>query len=597
MRRFCILIVGPYPKFEEAARPIIAEFPNVDFELRSGDEFSAISIFNAYPQNTFDAIVTRGAIAAILRQVTSIPVVEIDVSLLDILQAINQPDFSEQHVAVVGYSSIISSAKKVFEVLRLTNVEIHEVYRAEVKGRVAELADRGITMIIGDSPSVIAAETNGLRALLIRSSDDCIRQAIIAAIYYSELMSKGQEMSQIFQTVVENIKFRIILMDQVGNIIIDNNAFQIVDQQAFQKELLLSIPILLQQPSNKVCKKIGPQDVEIIGKCVSYCNKNCFLFFISQIQKGYSSQVDITIEKASCKISSPQFIEALCANNPRIQSIVDVVSVSVHPAPVIILGEYGTGKSSLARYLHSLRKEKNAPFIFVRCNHLSRKRWTAFINKANSPLNENGCTLYLENVHLLSPELQNELSSYIIDSAADRRHFIISSSTSKIHHLLSNDQFLYPFYQKISSLQIVLSPLRNSPTSVSVFAKIFLSSANQEYQKNVQDFGEGVLELLARQLWNTNLSQLKTFIQQLVLTARSPYITFEEANSLLSNENTISSDETIPTDSKVFDLTKTLDEIEYDIIQYVLVEENMNQSAAAKRLGISRNTIWRKLRS
>ena len=595
MKRFRILIIAPYLSFQETAAPVIQEFPTVDFEMHTGDEFTAISIFNSYPPNAFDAIITRGAIAAILRQFTSVPVVEVDVSLLDILRAINQPGFSDQRVAVVGYSSIINSVKKVFEVLQLKNTEIYEVRYAEVKERVAELADRGFSLIIGDVPSVNAAMANGLRGLLILSSEDCIRQSVIAAIYYSELMEKGQEITQIFQTVIDNLKFRIILMDQIGNVIVDNRAFEITDHQTFKKELLLFIPVLLQQSTDRGCKKIGTQGIEIIGKRVSYRNQDCFLFFISLIHKGYASQADITIEKPLSVTLSPEFINTLQKNNPRVQAVAEIVSASVSPPPVLILGEYGTGKSSLAYYLHGLRKEPMAPFIFVRCNLLTRKRWNAFLDKTASPLNENGCTLYLENIHLLPIELQQELSAYIVDSAADQRHFIIASATNRIHHLLSNDQFLYPLYQKISSLHVILAPLREFPDSITDFSQIFLTAANQEYQKSIRGFEEGVVALLEQQHWNTNLSQLKTFIQQLVLTAQGAQITLKEAQTLLLNDNTIPPEETEYLNYSGIDITKPLEEIERDIIQHVLMEENMNQSAAARRLGISRNTIWRKL--
>ena len=595
MKRFRILIIAPYLSFQETAAPVIQEFPTVDFEMHTGDEFTAISIFNSYPPNAFDAIITRGAIAAILRQFTSVPVVEVDVSLLDILRAINQPGFRDLRVAVVGYSSIINSVKKVFEVLQLKNTEIYEVRYAEVKERVAELADRGFSLIIGDVPSVNAAMANGLRGLLILSSEDCIRQSVIAAIYYSELMEKGQEITQIFQTVIDNLKFRIILMDQIGNVIVDNRAFEITDHQTFKKELLLFIPVLLQQSTDRGCKKIGTQGIEIIGKRVSYRNQDCFLFFISLMHKGYASQADITIEKPLSVTLSPEFINTLQKNNPRVQAVAEIVTASVSPPPVLILGEYGTGKSSLAYYLHGLRKEPMAPFIFVRCNLLTRKRWNAFLDKTASPLNENGCTLYLENIHLLPIELQQELSAYIVDSAADQRHFIIASATNRIHHLLSNDQFLYPLYQKISSLHVILAPLREFPDSITDFSQIFLTAANQEYQKSIRGFEEGVVALLEQQHWNTNLSQLKTFIQQLVLTAQGAQITLKEAQTLLLNDNTIPPEETEYLNYSGIDITKPLEEIERDIIQHVLMEENMNQSAAARRLGISRNTIWRKL--
>ena len=384
-------------------------------------------------------------------------------------------------------------------------------------------------------------------------------------------------------------------MDQIGNVIVDTRAFEITDHQTFKKELLLFIPVLLQQSTDRGCKKIGTQGIEIIGKRVSYRNQDCFLFFISLMHKGYASQADITIEKPLSVTLSPEFINTLQKNNPRVQAVAEIVTASVSPPPVLILGEYGTGKSSLAYYLHGLRKEPMAPFIFVRCNLLTRKRWNAFLDKTASPLNENGCTLYLENIHLLPIELQQELSAYIVDSAADQRHFIIASATNRIHHLLSNDQFLYPLYQKISSLHVILAPLREFPDSITDFSQIFLTAANQEYQKSIRGFEEGVVALLEQQHWNTNLSQLKTFIQQLVLTAQGAQITLKEAQTLLLNDNTIPPEETEYLNYSGIDITKPLEEIERDIIQHVLMEENMNQSAAARRLGISRNTIWRKL--
>ena len=384
-------------------------------------------------------------------------------------------------------------------------------------------------------------------------------------------------------------------MDQIGNVIVDNRAFEITDHQTFKKELLLFIPVLLQQSTDRGCKKIGTQGIEIIGKRVSYRNQDCFLFFISLMHKGYASQADITIEKPLSVTLSPEFINTLQKNNPRVQAVAEIVTASVSPPPVLILGEYGTGKSSLAYYLHGLRKEPMAPFIFVRCNLLTRKRWNAFLDKTASPLNENGCTLYLENIHLLPIELQQELSAYIVDSAADQRHFIIASATNRIHHLLSNDQFLYPLYQKISSLHVILAPLREFPDSITDFSQIFLTAANQEYQKSIRGFEEGVVALLEQQHWNTNLSQLKTFIQQLVLTAQGAQITLKEAQTLLLNDNTIPPEETEYLNYSGIDITKPLEEIERDIIQHVLMEEIMNQSAAARRLGISRNTIWRKI--
>ena len=136
-------------------------------------------------------------------------------------------------------------------------------------------------------------------------------------------------------------------------------------------------------------------------------------------------------------------------------------------------------------------------------------------------MNENGCTLYLENIHLLPIELQQELSAYIVDSAADQRHFIIASATNRIHHLLSNDQFLYPLYQKISSLHVILAPLREFPDSITDFSQIFLTAANQEYQKSIRGFEEGVVALL-EQMPDGELANLPKESIQMMLEEKIP---------------------------------------------------------------------------
>ena len=131
-------------------------------------------------------------------------------------------------------------------------------------------------------------------------------------------------------------------------------------------------------------------------------------------------------------------------------------------------------------------------------------------------------TSYLENIHLLPIELQQELSAYIVDSAADQRHFIIASATNRIHHLLSNDQFLYPLYQKISSLHVILAPLREFPDSITDFSQIFLTAANQEYQKSIRGFEEGVVALLEQQHWTVSYTHLDVYKRQLPATPDLP---------------------------------------------------------------------------
>ena len=97
------------------------------------------------------------------------------------------------------------------------------------------------------------------------------------------------------------------------------------------------------------------------------------------------------------------------------------------------------------------------------------------------------------------------------------------------------------------------------------------------------------MEYLKNCSWKLNLFQLHNVVKQLAISSTSFYITLKEVKYALNER----SSDTVQLQN--LDLSKTLDEIEKDVINLVLMEENMHQTKAAERLGISRSTLWRKL--
>ncbi len=101
-------------------------------------------------------------------------------------------------------------------------------------------------------------------------------------------------------------------------------------------------------------------------------------------------------------------------------------------------------------------------------------------------------------------------------------------------------------------------------------------------------FDDEALDILKKFDWELNLDQLQRAVRQLVLVTDKSYISARDVKTVLVHSN-IRTSKNFP-----IDLSKSLDEIERDIINYVIIDENMNQSRAAKRLRISRSTMWRK---
>ena len=185
--------------------------------------------------------------------------------------------------------------------------------------------------------------------------------------------------------------------------------------------------------------------------------------------------------------------------------------------------------------------------------------------------------------------VQHMLDRFLTETNLLRRNCVICSSRLKLADMVVNSLFVQSLYVKLELSSIFISPLRDQPEEIRSFASHFLNCYNSQYVKHLLGFREDAIELLYKHPWYMNIEELRQTIKKLVMACDANYISADAVNQvLLSLPN-------YTLDAAPIDLTKTLDEIELDIIKHVLINENMSHSQAAARLGISRSTLWRKL--
>lgn len=141
---------------------------------------------------------------------------------------------------------------------------------------------------------------------------------------------------------------------------------------------------------------------------------------------------------------------------------------------------------------------------------------------------------------------------------------------------------------QLSGFTINVPSLAQRREDIPAFVNRMLPQLNTLLSKSVVGMEPDAMELMTRFDWPLNLVQLEKVLRQIMAAPVSFYISAEEVQAVLSNEER-------KTTAASFDLSGTLEDIERRVIQQVLKEENMNQSAAAKRLGIGRSTLWRKI--
>lgn len=171
-----------------------------------------------------------------------------------------------------------------------------------------------------------------------------------------------------------------------------------------------------------------------------------------------------------------------------------------------------------------------------------------------------------------------------------RRHRLYATSSVDLAHLVKNNQFSLPLYRSFCGFTINLKPLALTPELILPLAAEILEWISKKFSKDCGGFEDEAKVLLQEFPWPLNIIQLVAVLQQLVINSDGFIITTELTKQVLDKETP---KEYVP--STMFDLTKPLAEIEQDVIMYVLRESNMNHSLAAKRLGIGRSTLWRKI--
>lgn len=146
-------------------------------------------------------------------------------------------------------------------------------------------------------------------------------------------------------------------------------------------------------------------------------------------------------------------------------------------------------------------------------------------------------------------------------------------------------------YYRLAEVTLPLPSLRERKEDIEGLSLLYINEYNAKYGKQVVGLRDEAREELERFEWRGNIHQLRQVIEEAVLLAKGLYIEQGEISEVLSTRR-MRTEYGKPD----FDLSGTLEEIEQRIIQQVLLEEGMNQVKTAERLGISRTTLWRKIK-
>lgn len=307
--------------------------------------------------------------------------------------------------------------------------------------------------------------------------------------------------------------------------------------------------------------------------------------------------------------------EELAGNNPQMRRVVEIIrKVAPTDSTVLIIGESGVGKEVVAQILHRLSPRKDKPFIAINCaalpetlleselfGHVQGAFTGAERDKRGLFAEADGGTIFLDEIGDMSLSTQAKLlrvlqngeirpvGSNTIQKVNVR---IISATNKDLLKAVEEKTFREDLYYRLNVVQIRVPPLRDRKEALPALIQHFISRYNHRFGKNIQGVEDSAMSVLRAYHYPGNVRELESIIAHAVIMADDNYITRKDLPEYVLEHQT----NLLALPSEESDGILSLAELEARHIRKMLEKFNFNQSETAKALGISRSTLWRKIK-
>ena len=285
-----------------------------------------------------------------------------------------------------------------------------------------------------------------------------------------------------------------------------------------------------------------------------------------------------------------------------------IEKVAKTDANVLILGENGTGKELVARAIHQRSLRKDQSFIGVDMGAITQTLFESelFGHKKGSFTDAkddragrfelaNGGTLFLDEIGNLSMPLQSKLLTVLQSREVTRIGSntaipidirLVCATNMNVHDMVNESTFRQDLLYRINTVEIKLPPLRDRIEDIPLLANHFLTSYTKKYRKDIMRISPEAVISLQKYHWPGNIRELQHAIERAVIMSDNQTLDVNDFFFLKGGQN---SNDDVITDNL------NLDDVERNVIKRAINIHDGNISKAAKELGLTRASLYRRL--
>lgn len=628
-----IIFIAPNRELEEVAREVVRELgESITIEL--GVLAEGVRIAKEAEARGAGAVISRGGTTVMIREAgLSIPVIDVRVTGYDIIRALHKAKRYSSQVGIVGFPNIVRHVEGAEGILDIRVYKEEVSAAGEIADALARLKRRGVRAVVGGSEVLKRAGEHDMVGVLLSSGREAVFEAISEAKTAVLARWRESERAERLRAILSAVSSGVVAADASGRITLFNPAAERITglkaKDVIGKHVTEVIPntrlhVVLERREAELgqIQKLGHTTIitnrlpivvngEVMGVVASFED-------VTKIQKLEETiRHELYARGHVAKYTFDHIVgrsKAIKEAVRRARSFAEVAST------IVIEAETGTGKEMFAQAIHLASPRKRGPFVAVNCAALPETlleselfgyapgAFTGAKQGGKPGLFElaHGGTIFLDEIAETSVAVQVRLLRVLQEKEVMRVGGykvipidvrIIAATNKNLADLVAKGEFREDLFYRLDVLNLRVPPLRERKEDIPLLVEHFLESVASRLNKSVKSISDEAMEVMLQYDWPGNVRQLENTVEQLLALNGGHVIEAWEVEEVLNRvpHNGRSSHKGLAPHVPLSECT--LEEVERATVMKVLNETGWNKAATARRLGISKTTLWRRLRA
>ena len=587
-------------------------------------------------------IIARGLQASLIRQYTDIPVAEIVITAQEmallVIRAKQILKKTNPVIGVVGFQNMFSDMSYFDTIYEIDLRTYFAGKGSELAAVAGQAVADGVDLIIGGDTAVEVAGRNGIPSLFLSITEDSMRNAFDMAERMDFAMGAEKRNNAQIETLLDYSFYGVTRVDADGVIVDVNPVMADIlggRKEDLQGKRVKEIYHELDEESLRQVLEEGTESYSLFMRI----NKTAIFAIVAPIL--IDGKVDGAIltchrikkrpaveEETRQKRHSRGFIalgifDDILQQSKTMQECLHLAKLyALSDKPVLICGEAGTEKRLLAQSIHNAGSRREKPFIDISCDGVADEwQLEQIFGDKGAVAQAGGGTVLVEDIHCLTRMNQYRLyqliryrlrmaNAVVQYPVADVRIMATAGdSPVLLASLVGQGRFREDLYYLLQGLTVMIPPLRERKEDLTCKIEQCIREYCEQYSR-YHVLTQGAMKLLSGYSWNGNLFQVENFCERLILTANKRSLDEAAVRKVLDElypQMPVSTAAFVPgrwgrqepaepVGSAGYDGEPSLQEEERSRIIEVLKMNRGSREQAAQELGISKATLWRKMK-